>query len=528
MSANDDLITNESAIDAAKARAKAIAKLKGFRNQVVSAGWLGYARHGASDSPESSLCAWFAPGGRPKADVDDNLPRLRARARDLKMGSSLISAVLDAKRKGVVGRGIHLDPQLDADCVGLSDEEASAIERRIQHAWRRWEKRAGIGGESLAQVLDLAYFSQILSGDSFVRVLIGPDGLKLGVIEGDSVRTPPDKLNDPRVAYGVEFSPYRDYPIAYYVGRYRPDDATYSSPLSFIRTPSARPGYQDLNGAWVPPRSGLLHVRGALERPGQVRGVPLCAPMMEDLKQLDRYVSAELDAAVVSSKFTAFVKHPQEEVEDFGAFGVKRDIEEAMPTGYPPEQPMMLGNGAIVDLDDGADVTLANPTRPNPAFGGFVDSMQERICAALGVPVEVAVKRFNASYSASRAALLDADKSYSIDRARLINQVLEPVYAIWLDVNAERLGLAGYYTSRDARECLRQAEWIGEQIPSIDPEKEVSAARARIEINASTEAREARELTGTDVASNIRQRGFEERLSRANGLVKDQNGKPIQ
>ena len=43
----------------------------------------------------------------------------------------------------------------------------------------------------------------------------------------------------------------------------------------------------------------------------------------------------------------------------------------------------------------------------------------------------------------------------------------------------------------------------------------------------STLAREAQVATGTDIAANIRQRGFEEKLMREYGLVKDQNGLPI-
>lgn len=521
---------------------KVTRKAKGVVSRVVdyfsgdTLSWLGYARHGANETVDSVLGTWSAPAGTPYADVDRNLHTLRKRSRDLKMGSSFISAILGAKRDGVVGRGIHLDSQLDSEGLGVTDREASAIERRIQKAWSQWERRAGRSGETLTEVLSAAYYAAILSGDCFVRVSVQGSSLRLFVIEGDAVQTPPDKANNPRVRCGVELARVSDYPVAYYVVTGDPRAMTYSEQVRSLRFRHARSGYQSFamitagggiqQGEWIPPQDGLLHVHTAFERPGQIRGIPIASSMMQDIKQLDRYVAAEVTAAVVSSKFTVFMKHPPEEKEDFGAFGVKHQVEEyAADELY--EAPV-LGDGAIVDLEDGASVETANPTRPNTAFGGFVDAMQARIAAGLQIPVEVATKKCSSSYSAARAAFLDADRSYSIDRSLLIRQLLQPVYEMWLDLNADRLGLDGYYTDPDKRDIYRTAEWIGEQIPSIDPVKEVQAAQARLAINASTGAREARELTGTDIASNIRQRGYEEELMRSFGLVKDNNGNPIK
>jgi capsid protein len=45
-----------------------------------------------------------------------------------------------------------------------------------------------------------------------------------------------------------------------------------------------------------------------VDRIAQTRGVPMLAPVIEALKQLDRYAEAELMAAVVSAFFTVFIK----------------------------------------------------------------------------------------------------------------------------------------------------------------------------------------------------------------------------
>jgi capsid protein len=45
-----------------------------------------------------------------------------------------------------------------------------------------------------------------------------------------------------------------------------------------------------------------------VDRIEQSRGIPALAPVIESLKQLDRYAEAELMAAVVSAFFTVFIK----------------------------------------------------------------------------------------------------------------------------------------------------------------------------------------------------------------------------
>lgn len=513
-----------------RAVSRAARQVVNFGNELFS--WVGYARHGAS-AESLPLDSWFTFPASPRDDCDKNQFLLRLRSRDLYMSSSFIGSILHAKREGVIGRGLELDAKIDAEALGLKLDEATAIERRIEAAFARWARNVGSDGESLNTILRNAYFSTIVNGDCIADIYCDAPTrmIRVSLVESDCLVTPPEEYGNDRVLSGIELNA-NGRAIAYWLATgflFNSD----GFPVRYYRRRKFMAGFNSLAGGdFLFPRNGAIFMHTPFERPGQLRGLPIVSRVIEDAKQLDRYMRAELDAAVVASKPALFRTHPvveaQAEVDMMDSFGVAPGPS-VSETALPPEHepPINYGNGLMVDLWDGADMKAFNPARPNQAYSEFVDHKFAEISANLGISAEVALKRWNASYSASRAALLDAQQGYEIDRALFVDQFLRPLYNAWLDLHADELGLTGYYTDPARRSAWRCAEWIGEQLPNIDPTKEIDAAAKRVQLCVSTLAREAQVATGTDIAANIRQRGYEERLMREYGLVKDQNGQPI-
>lgn len=164
------------------------------------------------------------------------------------------------------------------------------------------------------------------------------------------------------------------------------------------------------------------------ERIGQRRGVPFLAPVIEALKQLGRYTEAELIAAVVSGMFTVFIENKGISSDDpIGAM-----IPEEEQIDARDENSMEMGNGSILDLNEGEEAKAVSPGRPNVNFDGFVVSICRQIGAALEIPYEVLVKHFTASYSASRGALLELWKSVKMHRNWLAEGFCQPVFEEWL------------------------------------------------------------------------------------------------
>src|SRR5690606_12542726 len=119
----------------------------------------------------------------------------------------------------------------------------------------------------------------------------------------------------------------------------------------------------------------------------------------------------------------------------------------------------------------------ANPGRPNAGFDPFVLAVLRQIGVALELPYEVLIKHFTSSYSAARAALLDAWRFFRRRRAWLARKFCQPVYEAWL-ADAVATGLVdapGFFADPVRRASWCGARWIGDAPGQIDPQKEVDA-----------------------------------------------------
>ena len=173
-----------------------------------------------------------------------------------------------------------------------------------------------------------------------------------------------------------------------------------------------------------------------------------------------------------------------------------------------------LAPGAIVDLNEGEKAHDMNPGRPNTAFDGFVIAICRQIGAALEIPYELLVKNFNASYSASRGALLEAWKMFRMYRTWLANDFCQPIYEEWFAeaVAKGRIPAPGFFTDPIIRKAYTGAEWNGPAQGLLNPVQEVTAAEKRVQNGFSTRDREAMEMNGSDFYQNAAQLRREEKL----------------
>ena len=473
----------------------------------------GYGDHGASRH-KKSMTAWNPVAGDAEEDIHQNLNDLRPRARDLFMGGALANGALKTLRTNIIGTGLKLKPAFDADFLGLSNGQAKELKRQIEREFALWAESKNCdaaGLHNFYELQQLAFLSQMMSGDCFVLLPLLPRkhatyDLRVRVIEADRCCNPlvQEANTYGKISNGVEID--SDGMItAYWFSDKHPGSA-YALPVKWIRVEviGKKSG-----------RRNVLHLMEA-ERPEQRRGVPILAPVIESLKQLERYTEAELMAAVISAMFTVFVESEASEPDQFG-LPVDNPTGEPLP---PISDDLRLGNGAVQFLEPGEKAVFANPSRPNSGFDPFVSAILRQIGASLEIPYELLLKNFTKSYSASRGAILEAWKMFRMRRAWTAADFCQPIYEEWFveAVIKGRIDAPGIFDDPLLFKSYTRAEWHGPAQGQLDPVKEVNAAIARVHNGYSTHEREAAELTGSEYESNIQKLAYEKRLREQYGL----------
>jgi len=184
----------------------------------------------------------------------------------------------------------------------------------------------------------------------------------------------------------------------------------------------------------------------------------------------------------------------------------------------------------VIRLEDGEDVKMENPGRPNANFDPFVMSVLRQIGMGLNIPFEILVKHFSASYSASRAAIMQAWEFFKSERVWFIEKFCQPIYEEWLTtmVATGKIQAPGFLQNVEIRRAFCECDWHGPVPIQIDPVKEVTAATGRINAKLSTVSEETAMLTGQDYEANFYQLQKEAELATKLGLNDVEDAIPTQ
>ncbi len=465
---------------------------------------------------------WFTSRGSADADTLPDIPELRARSRDLSRNNPLAIGAINTVVTNAAGTGLMLQSTPDREILGWTEDQARAWSKLVGHEFAMWAESKDCEVTRTTNFYDsqpLVFRSELESGDSFTiltqKSLPGSVySTRFQIVEADRVRTPGaegmDASDDPknastkngnRIFGGVEQDAF-GAPAAYCILKQHPGSIGFNaSQLDYDRYVAfgAKTG-----------RRNVLHHFDRL-RPDQSRGVPYLAPVVELFKQLDRYTEAEIMAAVITAAYTVFVK------TDLGDQAPGAEVTPASPVR---DGELTLGNGKVIGLMPGEEIQFPNAMRPNAGFDPFVTSILRQIGVCLQLPFEILIKHFTASYSAARAAMLEAWKFYKNRRNHLAQSFCQPVFEAWMDeaVSIGRITAPGYFSNPLMRRAYLSADWIGDAPGQIDPLKEVQAADMRVQKGFSNLKIETMELTGRNWDDVHAERPREHSLRAAAGL----------
>ncbi len=446
-----------------------------------------------------ALSVWFPLLSSAYGDTEPSRKMLVARSRDAFRNQLVARAAIKRMATNVVGIGLRLNATVDHQFLGLSDQQGEELERTLERKFALWANSVEADIErqlTFAQMQNLIFINMLQSGDCFANTAYfsrkgSPFELKIGIIESDLVSNPNNLPDTHTLTAGIELSPIGEV-IAYYIANQHAND-----PRGGAQQWRRLEAFGKNTG-----RRRALQLFDK-ERPGYVRVIPLLAPIIEPLKQLSRYTDAELMAAVISGMLNVFIKTPANDAEPMLGNEENPNITQ--------DSNLKLGYGSVMELGEGESVELVNPTRPNTAYDGFVTALFKQIGAALELPMDELMLHYSASYSAARAAMLQAWKMYETRRTFLATQFCDPIYKLFVDelVATGQISIANY-ADYEVRQAVTACNWIGQARGSINEAADVAAAVNRIEAGLSTRAIEAAKL-GLDSDDLDRQRAREEK-----------------
>lgn len=500
----------------------------------------GYSEGGASHN-NKSLKGYNPRKLGYKADIGANLSTLRDRSADLAINTPVGTAAINTSTTHTVGAGLNVFPRPKFQILGISAEDARAWARKVRAEFDLWadSKDCDIYRKNnLYDMQSIAYQGYLTDGDSFAvfrRKPTTPDmpyTLRLQLIEGNRVSNPlttstyatgdptgVEALNSDngnRILNGVEIDTDGAI-VAYWVSNQVPGE-----PITSILTSWARVEAYGKRTS-IP---NVLQISNDT-RPEQYRGVPYLAPVIETLKQVYRYTNAELTSAIIKSYFALFFTEAVTSSGSLNDMLADNGVDD-------PTEPVVdvseynLGPGTLNALPKGVDVKSVDASNAQSTFEVFSTQLIKQVGAALNQPYEVLMKNFNSSYSASRAAMLQAWEEYKLRRKWFARDFCQPIYEVWLmeAVATGRIEAPGFFDDPLIRKAWCNADWFGPTMSILDPVKDMNGSTLRVENGVSTREREAAEMTGTDLEENIAQLAFEKQLMEKYGMGLADAGNP--
>jgi len=491
----------------------------------------GYSQHGASRT-DKALKEWPTDSGNVDEDIHDNLDILVKRSRDLYYGANIGTGAIKSTRTNVIGSGLKCKPKIDKTVLNLTDEEALKWNEKTEKEFALWGDSVHCDAQRMnnfGEIQQLAFVTWLVEGDTFALLPYIPRkqlpyDLRVQLIEPSRVSNPSfigRGGKDKNVKRGVIRGKHGEV-VAYYIANREGE--------GYDRTIKHKKiwKYGKESG-----RTNVVHAMES-ERVGQVRGLPFLTPVIKSIKQLTRYTNAEITAAVIAAYFTVFIENKS--MDSGGALGSEggngefyEEADQDTGDNSSEQAEYKLGSGAIIELEEGQTVKDVNPGRQNSSFDAFIKSMCNQIGAALEIPSDILLKAFNKSYSASRAAMLEAWKMYKMRRTWMANDFCQPIYEEFLTeaITKGRIKAPGFFRDPLIRKAYCNAEWIGPSPGQIDPVKEVNAAIKRVDNGFTTREQETTALNGGSFRDNIEAAKWETQQMKESGLKEEVNAEKV-
>lgn len=419
--------------------------------------------------------------------------QLRARSWQMYLESDVFGTIIGKYAKWVIGAGLNVQATPDIDVLiseGITiDKEkfSKAIESRFR-VWAQSRISDYRSMRTLNQLGMTAFLNANIGGDVLVILRYKKGNITVQLIDGAHVRCISHVGNDRfsvalpngnTVRNGIELSPTGEH-VRYCV--LQPDNTEY---------------WVDCYNQATGMRMAYM-VFGDEYRLDNYRGVPLMAKILEKIKVLDRYTDATLASAEEVSKLAIQILHDKDSTGEnplqhmmatmrSNGGTVERDLPIDVNGVVLQDKVAATTNKQAINMPQGAKAEPINASNAQINHREFSLTHIELMCAAVGIPHNVAMSIYNDSYTASMAAIGDWTKVILMERSNFTTDFYKPIYDLFLHINVlqNKITAPGYLQAlaqdnHMAVEAYRVIRCTGPMPTHVDPNKSVTAARKRL------------------------------------------------
>lgn len=335
--------------------------------------------------------------------------------------------------------------------------------------------------KSLDAIAWTAFLNSIVGGDVLVVLRYDGKNVTTQLIDGCHLQSPmfgtesfPEKLeNGNEIINGIEFDAKKKH-VKYYVR---------NKDLSITEIPAF--------GAKSGLRTAFL-VKGLDFRLDNVRGIPLISAVIEKMKKMERYDSATLSGAEEVAKVAFQITHKgnstgesplAKQMATIHNYNKNADVAEDVYGEKLANKVAASTNKQVFNMGIDSELKPLD-SKSELYYKDYYTTNITSVCAALGIPYQVAMSLYEGNFSASRAALKDWENTIDVLRKKFSDDFYQPIFNYWLEVQIleNKIQAPGYIQARLDNniyvvEAYRKCRFTGSHVPHIDPLKEVMAVR---------------------------------------------------
>lgn len=450
--------------------------------------------------------SWRAYNRSADLELQDDADTVRARARDLVRNNAYARGIIRAKVRNIVGAGIK--PQ--ARVKNSSGDENETFNEQIEKIWDRFQREIDVTGHQTFYEMQQTIVSEVAeAGEVLVKIVKTDDPSRqipfaLELIDIDRLSDHQlhiNEMNGNEIRRGIEIDKTGKV-VAYWLFPYHPND------INTIHVTPERMPAEDFIHLFRPTRVG------------QTRGISDFAPVVQWLKNLDKYMDNEMTSSTVASCFSVVIKSLGAG-SDGGILGSSTDD----GTDDNGNQFEYLEPAIVSRLFPGEDIQTIDPSRGHTEAIAWITLMLRSMGVGTGLSYERLTRDYSqTNYSSNRASDLEDRREFRMEQQWLIDHLCIPVWIrfISLAVANELEGMPSPFEFIANFHDWTEHEWQPPGWEWVDPLKEVTATVMAVENNLTTLAKETLKRDGSDWRHTIKQRGLEKELQSNEGLITDQ------